>query len=119
MDGDAGVLLSNGMRLRLGYSEQEYKDLFCSKCDARCCKHGVALSFKDPAEFKKVAKLAWELGVNVPITIGGNDEWIMSLNVPCGFLDESDNCLIYLNRPMTCRKFYCEKGLKLPKSRKA
>lgn len=94
------------------YSEREFQQRFCSKCNAHCCRKGVFIPLLKE-ELGKMNKLARQLQRDVVLSIETiNDEpvWVMShSDYPCGFLDQKTNrCLIYLERPSLCREHFCE-----------
>jgi Fe-S-cluster containining protein len=108
------------INLENGYSKEEFREKFCSKCGAHCCRVGVFVPLTDE-EFWKMNEFSRALQRDVALTIerfNGKLIWVMSHNKkPCGFLDqETNHCLVYNDRPSLCREYYCEPKMRFKSS---
>lgn len=90
-------------------------------CKARCCYlPGIYLTLGEVKHVRKAAKAA---GITLPVIQPANPadtekdetsthEMIRTSNGACRCLDqETDRCLIYEDRPETCRVFHCTRGV--------
>lgn len=103
-----------------GYSKEEFRERFCSKCGALCCREGVFIPLTNE-EFWKMNELSRALQKDVALTIerlDGKLVWIMGhVKRPCGFLDQGTNlCLVYEDRPDLCREHYCHPRMRFKPS---
>ncbi|MBI4499377.1 MAG: YkgJ family cysteine cluster protein [Chloroflexi bacterium] len=82
------------------------KAICSSICGARCCKWGFVELTQEEAE--RLPRLARELHLPQPEIVAyernGQPAWIMHAT-PCLFLNKSNLCGIYKDRPEHCRIF--------------
>jgi Fe-S-cluster containining protein len=72
----------------------------CNQC-GKCCRTLVIKIEKPTEEMRKI--MEWR-GVNV-IDIDDTTSAIISDSYKCKFLSRSNTCLIYNDRPETCKKY--------------
>lgn len=82
----------------------------CERCSAACCKqngHDVAVLLHGD-EVRKFAVFSKSLQIEKNGQIL-TERVIPYVDGKCPFLDESDRCRIYDDRPQSCRQFQCVK----------
>jgi Fe-S-cluster containining protein len=85
----------------------------CVDCN-ECCSMGTVLSddeFNSLSRFlrkDKLGKVYFELGVSLIMRhmSKGTFYWM------CAFSDNNKKCRIYKKRPLICRQFHCDEGLR-------
>ena len=80
----------------------------CPSCRANCCKqngHDFAVLLR-PDEYARFGPFS------APVAVQSNDRRVLERVLPyvngrCQFLDGEDRCIIYEDRPASCRQFEC------------
>jgi len=87
----------------------------CKKCGG-CCKspfiafEGIDLDKGDPLEL--VRYYNYHNFDPMQKVIGGKRVLCIRIPIPCNYLDEETGlCVIYDNRPIVCRDYFCEKAI--------
>ncbi len=76
----------------------------CQKCGAKCCKY-FCFEIDEPTTYPEFEDVRWFLcheGVSVHIDEG---DWFISMANRCKMLDADDQCTMYDDRPLICRKY--------------
>ena len=79
----------------------------CQKCGAKCCQY-FCFEIDEPDDYEEFDDVRWYLcheGVSVHIDEG---DWFISLSNRCKMLDKKNQCKVYDERPLICRKYDSE-----------
>ena len=79
----------------------------CKECGAKCCTY-FCFEIDEPDDVEEFEDVRWYLchdGVSVHIDEG---DWFISIANRCKMLSDDDECTIYDNRPLICRKYELE-----------
>jgi Fe-S-cluster containining protein len=80
----------------------------CERCVAACCKqngHEYAVLLRDE-EVRRFAAYSETITLHRGAKLVA-ESVLPYVNGRCQFLDEDDRCLIYDDRPQSCREFQC------------
>ena len=76
----------------------------CKVCGAKCCTY-FCFEIDTPDDVEEFEDVRWYLcheGVSVHIDEG---DWYISIANRCNMLSDDDECTVYDNRPLICRKY--------------
>jgi uncharacterized protein len=84
--------------------EKAFEQIDCLKC-ARCCK-GFSPRFKGP-DIKRISKVLGlkETALIEKYLVYDDEGDYVAVTSPCPFLEESNQCAIYEDRPSDCQRF--------------
>ena len=79
-------------------------ECLCDRCTALCCRY-FALEIDEPETSEDFDDIRWYLAhENVHIFIE-DDEWYLSVQTRCQYLQDDNRCGIYEDRPKMCREY--------------
>lgn len=82
-------------------------ECLCDRCTALCCRY-FALEIDEPETAEEFDDIRWYLAhENVHIFIE-DDEWFLSVQTRCQYLQDDNRCGIYEDRPKICREYTTE-----------
>ncbi len=76
----------------------------CKKCGALCCRY-FCFEIDEPDSYEEFDDIRWYLcheGISVHIDEG---DWYISIANRCKMLNSKNECTIYEDRPIICRKY--------------
>ncbi len=76
----------------------------CKECGARCCRY-YCFEIDEPDDYEEFEDVRWYIcheGTSVHVDEGS---WYISILNPCKMLDADNQCSIYDDRPLICRKY--------------
>lgn len=80
------------------------EECLCDRCTALCCRY-FALGIDDPETPEDYDDIRWYLAhENVHVFIE-DDDWYLSVQTRCQFLQDDNRCGIYEDRPKICREY--------------
>ena len=80
------------------------EECLCDRCTALCCRY-FALGIDDPETPEDYDDIRWYLAhENVHVFIE-DDDWYLSIQTRCQFLQDDNRCGIYEDRPKICREY--------------
>lgn len=84
--------------------DEAFAEIDCLSC-ANCCKTtGPLFTDKDISRIAKHLKMKEQKFIASYLRIDEDNDYVLQ-EVPCGFLDAENACLIYDVRPKACREF--------------
>lgn len=83
------------------------EECLCDRCSALCCRY-FALEIDEPESSEEFDDVRWYLAhENVHIFVE-DDEWYLSVQTRCQYLQDDNKCGIYEDRPKICREYTTE-----------
>ncbi|MHC4562617.1 MAG: YkgJ family cysteine cluster protein [Planctomycetota bacterium] len=76
----------------------------CKACGAKCCQY-FCFEIDEPDDYDEFEDVRWYIcheGVSVHIDEGN---WFISIMNRCNMLDDDNQCTMYDDRPLICRKY--------------
>ncbi len=80
------------------------QECLCDRCTALCCRY-FALEIDEPDSPEEFDDIRWYLAhENVHIFVE-DDQWYLSVQTRCQYLQDDNKCGIYEDRPKICRQY--------------
>ena len=80
----------------------------CNECDHLCCKY-ITLKIPAPRTIIDFDGLLWQVSHENVMAFKDSTGWHLLVYNSCVHLNGNGECLIYENRPITCREHSIEK----------
>ena len=77
----------------------------CDKCNALCCKY-LCFEIDEPEDYDDFEDIRWYLcHEGISVHVDDDEDWYIQIDMRCKCLDENNQCTIYDDRPLICRKY--------------